>query len=243
MSEVVVSSDNISVIGGPSTIRLELDTGEQGQRGTFILYGFFNPNTPEGQLSFFTEPQLFDLYIVVDPGSEDYLQMYQYVNQDGEFLWIPALKLSINLYSTTRPVVFSQGLGSVEVNLSDLGLAGVQETGQSQTLDINFFNQPGSSAYFNVQTSISNFNPAYVLNPSQETLDLNPVMSTHFVSDIYLDEVDNQLKIPITITAAEIAPEGIAPVDDKVLFVQMLITLQDPKQIIEFYQNLLGGGE
>lgn len=242
MAEVLVSSEDISVLGGPSSITLNLDTGAQGQRGTFILYGFANPNTSEAQESFISEPQVFDLYVVVDPASDDYLQLYQYVNQDGQLVWIPALKLSINLYSTTRPVTFINGLGSVEINVADLGLAGVEQTGQAQSLDLNFFTQPGSSAYFNVQMSISNFNPEYVLNPGGATIDLYPVMSTFIISDVYLDENDNLLKLPITITAAELTPLGLAPVDDKEMFVQMLITLQDPQQISDYFADLITGG-
>lgn len=242
MAEVLVSSEDISVLGGPSSITLNLDTGSQGQRGTFILYGFANPNTAEAQESFIAEPQVFDLYVVVDPASDDYLQLYQYVNQDGQLVWIPALKLSINLYSTTRPVTFINGLGSVEINVADLGLAGVEQTGQAQSLDLNFFTQPGSSAYFNVQMSISNFNPEYVLNPGGATLDLYPVMSTFIISDVYLDENDNLLKLPITVTAAELTPLGLAPVDDKEMFVQMVITLQDPQQISDYFADLITGG-
>lgn len=243
MAEVLVSSEDISVLGGPASITLNLDTGAQGQRGTFILYGFANPNTAEAQESFISEPQIFDLYVVVDPASDDYLQLYQYVNQDGELIWIPALKLSINLYSTTRPVTFINGLGTVEINVADLGLAGVEQTGQAQSLDLNFFTQPGSSAYFNVQMSISNFNPQHIIDPGgYETLDLYPVMSTFIISDVYLDENDNLLKLPITVTAAEITPLGLAPVDDKEMFVQMVITLQDPQPISDYFADLAMGG-
>ena len=242
MAEVLVSSENLSVLGGPSSITLNLDTGAQGQRGTFILYGFPNPNSTEAQENFISQPQVFDLYVVVDPASDDYLQIYQYVNQDGELIWIPALKLSINLYSTTRPTLFTAGQATIEINVSDLGLAGIEQTGQSQSIDLNFFSQPGSSSYFNVQMSVSNFNPSYILNPlSGETPELYPVAFTYFVSDVYLDENDNQLKLPITVSAVEVAPVGITPVDDKALFVQMLITLQSPQQIIDFVTEFLGG--
>jgi len=243
MTEVLVSSDNLSVLGGPSSITLNLDTGAQGQRGTFILYGFPDPNSAEAQETFISQPQIFDLYVVVDPASDDYLQIYQYVNQDGQLIWIPALKLSINLYSTTRPATFIDGSATIEINVSDLGLAGVEQTGQSQSLDLNFFSQPGSSAYFNVQMSISNFNPEYVINPGGgETLDLYPVVFTYIISDVYLNENDSQLKLPITISAAEVTPLGIVPVNDKNLFIQMLITLQDPQKIVDFLTELISGG-
>lgn len=244
MAEVLVSSESLSVLGGPDSITLNLDTGAQGQRGTFILYGFPNPNTPEASESFISPPQVFDLYVIVDPASDDYLQIYQYVNQDGELVWIPALKLSINIYSTTRAVLFTNGASQgLSINLADLGLAGVEQTGQSQSLDLNFFNQPGSSAYFNVQVSISNFNPEYILNPlGGSSLDLNPVVHTYIVSDVTLDQAEEQLILPIDIAAAEVTGLGVVPVDDKYMFVQMMVTLQDPQFIIDHYNSLVAEG-
>lgn len=243
MAEVSVSSENIQVIGGPSKIELQLDTGAQGQRGTFIMYGFYEPNTSEAADTFISPPQVFDFYVVVDPASDNYLQMYQYVNQDGELLWVPAIKLAINIYSTTRPVTFTGGVGSTEINLADLGLAGVTETGNTQSIDVNFFTQPGSAAYFNVQTSIMNFNPLAVLYPEGgQTLDLFPTIHTHVVSDVFLDAVDNQLKLPITFTAVEVTDTYTSPVDDKTLFVQLLVTLQSPEEIRDYIAELISGG-
>ena len=242
MAEVLVSSDDISVLGGPASITLNLDSGPQGQRGTFILYGFPNPNTPEAAETFISEPQLFDLYVVVDPASDDYLQIYQYVNQDGALVWIPTFKLAVNIYSTTRPTTFIDGTATVDINLADLGVAGLEQLGQAQAIDISFFSQPGSAAYFNIQTSISNVNPQYFLDPENSTLDLYPVMSSYAVSDVYLDENDNLLKLPVTFTAVELTPSGFTPVNDKVMFVQMVVTLQDPQPINDFYASLISGG-
>ena len=242
MAEVLVSSDDISVLGGPASITLNLDSGPQGQRGTFILYGFPNPNTPEAAETFISEPQLFDLYVVVDPASDDYLQIYQYVNQDGALVWIPTFKLAVNIYSTTRPTTFIDGIATIDINLADLGVAGLEQLGQAQAIDISFFSQPGSAAYFNIQTSISNVNPQYFLDPENSTLDLYPVMSSYAVSDVYLDENDNLLKLPVTFTAVELTPSGFTPVNDKVMFVQMVVTLQDPQPINDFYASLISGG-
>ena len=242
MAEVALASEDITVLGGPAQIELQLDSGPQGQRGTFIMYGFYSPNSAEAQATFISPPQVFDFYVVVDPASADYLQLFQYVNRDGELLWVPALKLSINIFSTTIPTTFIQGEAIVEVNVSELGLAGITDAGSIQAIDINFFTQPGSAAYFNVQTSISNFNPLYTLNPEGgETLDLYPVMSTYVVSDIYLDENDNQLKLPVKISAVELAPEGFTPLNDKTAFVQLLVTLQSPVAIRTYLTSLAGG--
>ena len=67
-------------------------------------------------------------------------------------------------------------------------------------------------------------------------------MSSYAVSDVYLDENDSLLKLPITITAVELSPTGFVPVNDKTMFVQMVITLQDPQYITDFYTSLISGG-
>ena len=67
-------------------------------------------------------------------------------------------------------------------------------------------------------------------------------MSSYAVSDVYLDENDNLLKLPVTFTAVELTPSGFTPVNDKVMFVQMVVTLQDPQPINDFYASLISGG-
>jgi hypothetical protein len=246
MTEVVISTEDVTVLGGPSQIRLDLEAGPPGDRGTFVFTGPQNPNTPEAAQAFFVPPAVFDLYVLSDPASSDYLQVYQYVNRDGELLWVESVKLSINIYSTTRPIIFTAGVGTVQINLSDLGLAGIEQTSQLQGTGLEFFTQPGSGAYINSQISISNFNPESLierqLNPSSDAdLELNPVVFTYLIGDIFLDEIDSKLKFNVTITAAELTQIGFVPVNDKALFVQMLVTVQDPSFIINFIQDIIAG--
>jgi hypothetical protein len=252
MAEVVLSTEDVTVLGGPSQIRLDLEVGPPGQRGNVVFTGPQDPSTPEAEAAFYTAPLVNDLYVLSDPGSSDYLQVYQYINRDGELVWIESVKLSINLYSTTRPIIFTGGVGTVELNLSDLGLAGIEQTSQLQGTGLEFFTQPGSGAYLNTQMSIINFKPEALierqLDPSSDAdLELYPIVFTYIIGDIFLDEVDNKLKFIITITAAELTPLGIVPVDDKALFVQMLITVQDPSFIEDYiksiFDQMIGGGE
>lgn len=246
MTEVVLSTEDVTVLGGPSQIRLDLEVGPPGQRGNFVFTGSANPSTPEAAESFFVAPLVNDLYVLSDPGSPDYLQVYQFVNRDGEFVWVESVKLTINIYSTTRPIIFTAGVGVAQINLSDLGLAGIEQTDQLEGTGFEFFTQPGSGAYLNTQISISNFNPESLierqLNPlSEADLELNPVVYTYLIGDIFLDEVDSKLKFNVTITAAELTTLGFLPVNDKALFVQMLITVQDPSFIINYIQSVLDG--
>jgi hypothetical protein len=60
---------------------------------------------------------------------------------------------------------------------------------------------------------------------------------------VYLDESDDQLKLPINFAAIEVTNSGTQLVDDKTLFVQLLITLQSPEEIIAYITEFISGGE
>jgi hypothetical protein len=216
MAEVAYSSESITVLGGPSRVNVEIDVGPQGKRGTFVLYGFENPN--DENASFLDTPVLFDLYVVTDPRSEDYLQIFSYINQDGQFLWVPVLKLTPNVYSTSRVIVFDNGVADLKINLFELGLANVE-----------YPTLIGTSTFFNVQATLSNVNLA---NP--ESPNFLPSMHSILVGDVDEDEVDGQLKLPITITAAEFTGSALQPIDDKSVILYLSIIVVDPKYILDF---------
>ncbi len=68
----VVSTDQITVIGPPSSIDLQVDIGPKGDRGSYIFAG---PGTPTGSGSvvFLNEsPIIGDLFINSNTGDLDY---------------------------------------------------------------------------------------------------------------------------------------------------------------------------
>jgi hypothetical protein len=101
MVDVIVSQENLTVIGGPSNVNLELDFGPQGPRGSNFFTGTTDPDT------FFTEevvdllkPQQYDLYINVNQSSADYGKVYQYRYADNTFQWVYS---SVLLIGPTGP--------------------------------------------------------------------------------------------------------------------------------------------
>ena len=75
MPEVLLSNDDVTVLGPPSQIELLLDIGPQGLRGSQVFIGTGDPNSIEiGQ-----EPELNDLFINTSPGP-DYGYLYQYLS-------------------------------------------------------------------------------------------------------------------------------------------------------------------
>jgi len=73
-----VNTDEITVLGPPASIDLQIDVGPQGDRGTYIFSG---PGTPtgSGSVAFINDaPIIGDLFINKDETSLDYSSIYQY---------------------------------------------------------------------------------------------------------------------------------------------------------------------
>lgn len=115
MPEVLLSNDDVTVLGPPSTIELLLDIGAQGARGSQIFIGTGNPNSVEiGQT-----PELNDLFINTSPGA-DYGYLYQYVSEPGGDTWIEVLKVNPTIFSKNYSVVFTSGSGSITIPIADI---------------------------------------------------------------------------------------------------------------------------
>lgn len=109
MAEIVLSTDELEVLGGPSEIDVQLDYGPQGDRGSLIFVGSGNPNDVDiGQ-----DPNLFDLYINLrqhDPSvdeNNEYLMLYQYADSLGTIQWQQLLRLIPNTYTVNKSIDFT----------------------------------------------------------------------------------------------------------------------------------------
>ena len=77
MTDVVLSTDDLTVLSGPETIELLVDIGPTGTRGSKFFVGIGNPNSDDT-----LDPLLNDLYVNSAPGS-DYGYLYHYVSVPG----------------------------------------------------------------------------------------------------------------------------------------------------------------
>jgi len=80
----VVSTDQITVIGPPSSIDLQVDIGPKGDRGSYIFAG---PGSPigAGSVVFLNEsPIIGDLFINSNTADLDYGSIYQYTAVPGD---------------------------------------------------------------------------------------------------------------------------------------------------------------
>jgi hypothetical protein len=100
-----VNTDEITVLGPPASIDLQIDVGPQGDRGTYIFSG---PGTPtgSGSVAFINDaPIIGDLFVNKDETSSDYSSIYQYTAVPGNpNQWIKILEAGLRgLIGPTGP--------------------------------------------------------------------------------------------------------------------------------------------
>ena len=140
MADVLLSTDDLTVLGGPASISVDLDFGPSGDRGSQIFVGNGNPNITEiGQ-----DPLAFDMYINLQSGDE-YLYMYQYQNVDGVMTWKKLFKLIPNTYSLNSTGTFSAG--SRTINIPVINIVPLSSVANL------------TAANFNIQYSVLGQNP------------------------------------------------------------------------------------
>lgn len=145
MSDVVLNTDDMVVVGGPAIIDLSLEVGATGQRGSKIYAGYGHPN--DG-LSGSITPLIGDLYINAQSTSEEYSFLYQYQaipNGNPTSQWVHILKLQPTTYAKNDQVEFVDG--TAEVIIAANNIVKLTET------------QSLSEANFNIQCNIINDSP------------------------------------------------------------------------------------
>ena len=146
MADVLLSSDDLLVIGGPTSIDLQLDYGSKGTRGSQIFLSNGNPNTAGNILD---TPLINDLAINTSAAdTEEYLYLYQYKYVDAVLAWHPYLKLLPNQFNANYSVVFTAGVGTVTLEIPSIALP---TTGAAY-----------SASNFNIQATVSNSSPTAV---------------------------------------------------------------------------------
>ena len=139
MPTVLLSNDDLTVLGSPEVVELLVDIGPTGTRGSKIFAGIGDPNTPSvlaGQTVL-----LNDLYINAAPGL-DYGYLYQYISQPGGNTWTQVLKINPTIFPYIVKKTFTDGLTEIIIPISSI-------TSQSSLVPDNF----------NIQYNISNQNP------------------------------------------------------------------------------------
>jgi len=114
------SSDDITVLGGPSTINIDLDFGPTGQRGSKFFVGNGNPNSTPSPISTSIPLFVFDMYLNLNPATSEYRSLYQYQNVSGTNTWVKLINLIPNIYSLNISLNFVNGIASTTLPVISL---------------------------------------------------------------------------------------------------------------------------
>jgi hypothetical protein len=185
MPDVLLSNDDVTVLGPPNTVEVLVDIGPTGTRGSQVFVGVGDPNLVEiGQT-----PLLNDLYINTSPGA-DYGYLYQYVSEPGGNTWIEILELNPTIYSQLHTTTYVDGVAQIVIPISNI----VTVTG-SPLVSSNFVVQYSIAHTNPVASSISV--PALVSPGTNLVIDLAAVEYTGSVWQNLDEEVTTHLFISI----------------------------------------------
>jgi hypothetical protein len=116
VADVVLSTVDLDVFGGPTSIDVSVDFGQTGTRGSRIWAG---SGDPEVYLAA-QDIKLFDLYINTNTEDNFYSWLYQYIIEVGNPAWVPILKLDPSQYSTIASTTFTAGSTTINIPISSI---------------------------------------------------------------------------------------------------------------------------
>jgi hypothetical protein len=120
MPDVLLSNDDVTVLGPPNTVEVLVDIGPTGTRGSKVFVGSGNPNNLTSSGSIFGQAIILnDLYINISPGT-NYGYMYQYVSEPGGNTWVEILALNPTIYSKLHTTTYVNGEASITIPISDI---------------------------------------------------------------------------------------------------------------------------
>lgn len=164
----LLSNEDITVLGGPAEITVNLDFGPTGQRGSYWIVGNGNPNDSNTEIG--QTPQVQDIYLNLDSEDGEYLSVYQYQTGIGITSWVKLVNLIPKIFSKNVTANFVDGAASINISLIEV--VPPEIIGSTVLTD------------FNVQHSVVNTN--------------SPVASGLSVSGIIIDNGTQVLSLDIT---------------------------------------------
>ncbi len=142
MADVLVSTDELLVLGGPETINVEVDYGPQGDRGSLFFAG---SGEPTSSTTTDLSAQVYDFYLNTQQSHSGFATIYQLVTIPGGTQWQKIMSLLPNVYSYNTNKTFVSG--SVSINVPLINLIPADLIGSV------------TAANFNVQYSVSGTYP------------------------------------------------------------------------------------
>lgn len=108
--DIILNNPEISILGPPDSVNVQLDIGPQGIRGSKLYSGVGEPASNPT----ITDVNINDIYIRTDPSGSGYV--YQYLpGVTGAPQWTVVLQLNQLVYNARESVVFSEGVGTLVI--------------------------------------------------------------------------------------------------------------------------------
>jgi hypothetical protein len=121
MADILLSTDDLTIFGGPENISLDLDIGPQGDRGSIIIGVLGDPRDTGVASTIVQDTQALDIAIDYNPYSTTYKTVFQKVSTGGGLQWTPLLTLKTNYYSSVKDVTAVNGILTIPpINLTDI---------------------------------------------------------------------------------------------------------------------------
>lgn len=119
--DVLLNTDDITVLGPPSQVDVSVGIGEKGTRGSQFFAGSGNPNTP-GVLPAEEEILIGDVFINNSTASEfSWLYVYTAAPTLGGATWSPVLRLQPSMYTRHIDATFDgSGIATMTIPLEDI---------------------------------------------------------------------------------------------------------------------------
>jgi hypothetical protein len=116
MTDVILSTEDLTVLGGPSSLNLEIDFGPKGDRGSQIFVNLGQPT-----LLLAPDAQVYDLYINILSSDDEYQYVYQLQNVLGTETWVRLFKLTSNTYSKNyTTTTFTNGTWTKNIPVAEI---------------------------------------------------------------------------------------------------------------------------
>jgi len=161
-TNVLLSTEDVLVVGPPTSIEVDLDIGAKGQRGSQIFLDMGKPSEV-----FTGTPLPYDLFFNLNPLDSEYLTVYQYVSVPViGATWLKVFKIFPNELRKNYAVDFVDGVGTKVINVTDI-------------LPLSLIGSLPEPENFNIVYSIENQNP---LSTSIDSIQIVPDPNTEFIN-------------------------------------------------------------
>jgi hypothetical protein len=132
---VILENQDITVLGPPNQIDVNVDIGAKGDRGSRFFSGSGDPNLP-GVIPVGEDIQLGDVFINSSTAAR-FGWLYIYLRTPSGNSWVPTLRLQPSVFVQKRTALFTNGNTAVSIPIRDISPQGVVTDINRYTILVN----------------------------------------------------------------------------------------------------------